>query len=203
MRKKVDMQREKIEDKAKASKEKLLLEKTKFDPTTSATADPEKYTTNKYSTLFVGKLNKTTTEETIRKLLEEYGEIVKICMVKNKEGVPRGYAFVEFKDEQDMTTAARRANGVKVDGQRVLVDVERGRTVKGWYPRRLGGGLGGNQGRSSGGRRGGERRGGERRDYDRRDSHGDRGGREYRERGHSDRDYRDRDRGHRDSYRRR
>merc|ERR1712226_1091985 len=30
-----------------------------------------------------------------------------------------------------------------IDGRRVLVDVERGRTVKGWLPRRLGGGLGG------------------------------------------------------------
>merc|ERR1739838_961637 len=32
--------------------------------------------------------------------------------------------------------------GRKIDGKRVLVDVERGRTVKGWRPRRLGGGLG-------------------------------------------------------------
>src|SRR5215472_14665792 len=28
-------------------------------------------------------------------------------------------------------------------GKRILVDVERGRTVRGWKPRRLGGGLGG------------------------------------------------------------
>ncbi len=32
---------------------------------------------------------------------------------------------------------------MKIDGRRVLVDVERARTVKGWFPRRLGGGLGG------------------------------------------------------------
>jgi len=32
---------------------------------------------------------------------------------------------------------------MKIDGRRVLVDVERARTVKGWLPRRLGGGLGG------------------------------------------------------------
>merc|ERR1712066_518992 len=34
-------------------------------------------------------------------------------------------------------------HGKKIDGRRVLVDVERARTVKGWLPRRLGGGLGG------------------------------------------------------------
>lgn len=38
--------------------------------------------------------------------------------------------------------AYKRADGKKVDGRRILVDVERGRTVKGWLPRRLGGGLG-------------------------------------------------------------
>jgi len=37
----------------------------------------------------------------------------------------------------------KHADGKKIDGRRVLVDVERGRTVKGWLPRRLGGGLGG------------------------------------------------------------
>lgn len=33
--------------------------------------------------------------------------------------------------------------GRKIDGRRVVVDVERGRTVKGWRPRKFGGGLGG------------------------------------------------------------
>ena len=41
------------------------------------------------------------------------------------------------------TAAYKHADGKKVDGRRVLVDVERGRTVRGWLPRRLGGGLGG------------------------------------------------------------
>lgn len=40
------------------------------------------------------------------------------------------------------TAAYKSADGKKIDGRRVLVDVERGRTVKGWRPRRLGGGLG-------------------------------------------------------------
>lgn len=32
---------------------------------------------------------------------------------------------------------------MKIDGRRIVVDVERGRTVTGWKPRRFGGGLGG------------------------------------------------------------
>ena len=34
-----------------------------------------------------------------------------------------------------MKEAFDRADGRKIDGRRVLVDVERGRTVKGWKPR--------------------------------------------------------------------
>ncbi|KAG0729496.1 U1 small nuclear ribonucleoprotein [Chionoecetes opilio] len=40
-------------------------------------------------------------------------------------------------------SAYKHADGKKIDNRRVLVDVERARTVKGWLPRRLGGGLGG------------------------------------------------------------
>ena len=54
----------------------------------------------------------------------------------------RGYAFIEFEREADMRAAYKRGDGRKIDGRRVLVDVERGRTVRNWRPRRLGGGLG-------------------------------------------------------------
>ncbi|KAF5828186.1 hypothetical protein DUNSADRAFT_18077 [Dunaliella salina] len=41
-----------------------------------------------------------------------------------------------------MKEAYKSADGRKIEGRRVLVDVERGRTVETWKPRRLGGGLG-------------------------------------------------------------
>ena len=36
------------------------------------------------------------------------------------------------------TAAYKHADGKKIDGRRIVVDVERGRTVKTWRPRRLG-----------------------------------------------------------------
>lgn len=42
-----------------------------------------------------------------------------------------------------LVAAYKSADGKKIDKRRVIVDVERGRTVKGWRPRRLGGGMGG------------------------------------------------------------
>lgn len=37
-----------------------------------------------------------------------------------------------------ITAAYKHADGKKIDGRRIVVDVERGRTVKTWKPRRLG-----------------------------------------------------------------
>lgn len=56
----------------------------------------------------------------------------------DESGKSRGYAFVEFESEDDMKRALRDANGMQIDQRRILVDVERGRTVPGWKPRRLG-----------------------------------------------------------------
>lgn len=42
-----------------------------------------------------------------------------------------------------ISDAYKDADGMKIDGCRVVVDYERGRTVRDWLPRRLGGGKGG------------------------------------------------------------
>jgi U1 small nuclear ribonucleoprotein len=42
-----------------------------------------------------------------------------------------------------LLAAYKKADGKKIDGKRVVVDIERGRTIEGWKPRRLGGGKGG------------------------------------------------------------
>nr|CAD7424549.1 unnamed protein product [Timema monikensis] len=102
-----------------------------------ATADP-------FKTLFVARINFDTSESKLRREFEVYGPIKKIVVTHNTvNGKPRGYAFIEYEHERDMHSAYKHADGKKIDGRRVLVDVERARTVKGWLPRRLGGGLGG------------------------------------------------------------
>lgn len=85
----------------------------------------------------------------MRRTFEHYGPIKSVKIVTKKDGTPRGYAFVEFEREKDMKYAYMDADGMRFPGQvnRILVDIERGRTVKGWLPRRLGGGLGRTRGR--------------------------------------------------------
>merc|ERR1719443_473087 len=63
-------------------------------------------------------------------------------MIYDQKGKPRGYAFIEYEHERDLKNAYKQGDGKKIDGRRVMVDVERGHTVEGWLPRRLGGGRG-------------------------------------------------------------
>ncbi|XP_033123855.1 U1 small nuclear ribonucleoprotein 70 kDa-like [Anneissia japonica] len=101
-------------------------------------------TSDAFKTLFVARINFDTSESKLRREFEAYGPIKMINLVHDKKtGKPRGYAFIEYEHERDMHTAYKYADGKKIDGRRVLVDVERSRTVKGWLPRRLGGGIGG------------------------------------------------------------
>uniref|UniRef100_A0A7G3AWW5 U1 small nuclear ribonucleoprotein 70 kDa n=1 Tax=Lutzomyia longipalpis TaxID=7200 RepID=A0A7G3AWW5_LUTLO len=126
-------------EKAEQVAYKLEREIAIWDPhqVQHATEDP-------FRTLFVSRINYDTSESKLRREFEMYGPIKKIILIHNSEnGKPRGYAFIEYEHERDMHSAYKHADGKKIDGKRVLVDVERARTVKGWLPRRLGGGLGG------------------------------------------------------------
>ena len=56
------------------------------------------------------------------------------------------YVHAEVSYAPLPTPTLRQGDGKKIDGRRVLVDVERGRTVRNWRPRRLAGGLGSTRG---------------------------------------------------------
>lgn len=90
---------------------------------------------------------------------EEVGMVLdsfQVTIIHDLEGRSRGYAFIEYDNENSLKQAYKnvrenflsratfdiQADGIKIDGRRVLVDVERGRTVSGWIPRRMGGGRG-------------------------------------------------------------
>ncbi|CAI9753568.1 unnamed protein product [Fraxinus pennsylvanica] len=117
---------------------KAAEELEKYDPNNdpNISGDP-------YKTLFVARLNYETTEIRVKREFEAYGPIKRVTLITDKESnKPRGYAFIEYMHTRDMKAAYKQADGKKIDNWRVLVDVERGRTVPKWRPRRLGGGLG-------------------------------------------------------------
>jgi len=139
---KVETKEEKRERKRREKAEKVAYKLEQgialYDPHNNADQNSDAY-----KTLFVARINYDTTESKLKREFESYGPIRKVTMIQDRvSGKPRGYAFVEYEHEKDMHAAYKYADGKKIDGRRVLVDVERGRTVKGWLPRRLGGGLG-------------------------------------------------------------
>ena len=111
-----------------------------FDP---KHPDKDNMTKDAYKTLFVGRLSYKITAEDLKKEFEYYGRVANAVLVQDRDGKSRGYGFVEFESSRDLKEAYKDADGAKIGGRRIVVDVERGRTVEGWKPRRLGGGLGG------------------------------------------------------------
>ncbi|CAK4083117.1 unnamed protein product [Aphanomyces euteiches] len=126
-------------EKLALNQKKLEEDREKWDPH-AVTSKPK--TEDAYKTLFVGRISYETTEKQLRREFERYGDIVSIRLVEDDEGKFRGYAFIEYKDESAMKAAYKHADGKKIDGRRVVVDVERGRTVRDWKPRKLGCGIG-------------------------------------------------------------
>ncbi|KAL3124160.1 hypothetical protein niasHT_004749 [Heterodera trifolii] len=138
---KIETREEKRARKRK-EKEELMAYKIEQGIATWTPADNPKATMDPYKTLFIGRINYETSESKLRREFEKYGKITKIIMVHDKNSKPRGYAFIEYAHKSEMSAAYKKADGTKIDGRRVVVDYERGRTQKKWLPRRLGGGKG-------------------------------------------------------------
>ncbi|KAF9904485.1 hypothetical protein EC991_002645 [Linnemannia zychae] len=133
-----ERKKQKLEERKRKSDEALKKGLDGWDPNKD-----EKVVGDPYKTLHISRLSYECTEKDLRREFAMYGTIENIRVVKDPEGKPRGYAFIEFEREKDMKAAYKDADGLKIMGRRIVVDVERGRTVKGWKPKRLGGGLGG------------------------------------------------------------
>lgn len=95
-------------------------------------------------TVFVSRLSFNTTKETIQKVFSKYGRIRRFRLVKDiVTGMPKGYAFIEYENESGAEAAYCEAYKITIDGRVIFVDFECERLLKGWKPRRLGGGFGG------------------------------------------------------------
>jgi len=109
----------------------------KYRPNRGVIGDPE-------CTLFVGRINKTTSEDVIETKFSAFAPVRRVRLVRDVvTGFSRGYAFVEFYDEQTTKDVCREAADMELDNRQLLVERECERTLSGWVPRRLGGGFGG------------------------------------------------------------
>ncbi len=69
--------------------------------------------------LYVGNLSYNTTDEKLRSLFAEYGEIESINVITDREtGRPRGFAFVEMATQQAAEASISGLDGKMVDERR-------------------------------------------------------------------------------------
>lgn len=107
------------------------------------------------SKLFVGNLSFKTDENGLKELFGQYGEVVSVKIVTDREtGKSRGFGFVEMADQDGAASAVSSLNGADHLGRNIKVDhaQEKPRTGGGGGfgggPRRPGGG--GNRGGNGG-----------------------------------------------------
>lgn len=104
--------------------------------------------------LYVGNLSYQTTDQQLRDMFAETGNVTSAQVVTDKyTGQARGFGFVEMATEDEAQQAIAAINGRSVDGRTLVVNESRPREGGGGGGRSGGGGGygGGGGGRSGGG----------------------------------------------------
>jgi len=93
--------------------------------------------------IYVGNLPFQATEEDIKKLFSEHGEVESVKIITDlNTGVPRGFGFVEMPNKDEAEKAMSMLNGKDLKGRTLKVNEAKARTDR----PRGGGGFGGGGG---------------------------------------------------------
>jgi len=102
--------------------------------------------------IYVGNLPKTATDEEVRKIFEEYGEVSDVKLITDRyTGELRGFGFVEMSSKSDGQKAIQGASGAELGGRTLIVNEARPREDRSGGRRGGGGGYGGGGGGYGGG----------------------------------------------------
>ena len=81
--------------------------------------------------IYVGNLNYSLSEEELSEIFSEYGEVVSVKIVKDREtGRAKGFGFVEMANEEEGEKAVQELDGVEVNGRNMKVNKARPRPEK-------------------------------------------------------------------------
>lgn len=76
--------------------------------------------------IFVGNLDFSTSEGSVRALFEPYGKVDRVNVVTDRDtGRSRGFAFVEMTDSAEADRAIAALNGANLEGRAINVNEAR------------------------------------------------------------------------------
>ena len=100
--------------------------------------------------IYVGNLSYDTTEEDLRKVFEEFGEVKSASVIMDRDsGRSKGFGFVEMPSNDEAQAALTGLSGRDLNGRKLNVNEARPREDRGGQDR------GGRGGRGGGGYGGG------------------------------------------------
>lgn len=76
--------------------------------------------------LYVGGLAYSVTEDELKALFAEQGEVVSVAVIKDRDtGQSKGFGFVEMADDTAGQNAIKELNGKELSGRAIMVNQAR------------------------------------------------------------------------------
>jgi len=89
------------------------------------------------SKLYVGNLSYNVTEDALRELFSQAGEIKELSLIMDRDTRrPKGFGFVEMTTQVDAEKAIQMFNDYDMDGRKLVVNIARPREERGGSRRR-------------------------------------------------------------------
>ena len=110
--------------------------------------------------LYVGNLDYSTTEDELRTLFAQAGDVTSVALIKDRDsGQSKGFAFITMGTQSEAQKAISMFNAFSMNARALTVNVAKPREERGGFGNRYGAfGQNGNNKSNSRGKRGGNRR---------------------------------------------
>jgi len=79
--------------------------------------------------LYVGNLSYRLTEDALRQVFEEFGQVTSCTIIKDKAtGQSKGFGFLEMPEQSEAEAAIKGLNGRDIEGRKLNVNEARPRS---------------------------------------------------------------------------
>lgn len=73
--------------------------------------------------IYAGNLSYRMTEDSLKELFEQHGEVTSVKIIKDREtGRAKGFGFVEMSDKEEAENAIKKLDGTEVEGRNIKVN---------------------------------------------------------------------------------